>query len=98
MRVVAAVLALTLACAPSKVPLVQHASHDTTVQAAMLVELDAAFERGEADGQSIALFTDRAAVQRGQPQVYGTQADMRDGRLVLEPIAGSWSMIIGCSA
>jgi hypothetical protein len=69
--------------------LVQHASHDTTFQAAMLVELVAAFERGDADGQSVALLTDRVAVQRGLPQVYGTQADMRDGRLVLEPIADS---------
>lgn len=69
--------------------LVQHASHDTAFQAAMLDELVAAFDRGEADGQSVALLTDRVAVQRGQPQVYGTQADLRDGRLVLEPIADS---------
>jgi hypothetical protein len=69
--------------------LVQHASRDTAFQAAMLDELVAAFERGEAEGQSVALLTDRVAVRRGQPQVYGTQAGMRDGRLVLEPIADS---------
>ena len=69
--------------------LVQHASRDTAFQAAMLDELVAAFERGEAEGQSVALLTDRVAVRRGQPQVYGTQADMRDGRLVLAPIADS---------
>jgi hypothetical protein len=69
--------------------LVQHASRDTAFQAAMLDELVAAFERGEAEGQSVALLTDRVAVRRGQSQVYGTQANMRDGRLVLEPIADS---------
>lgn len=69
--------------------LVQHASRDTAFQAAMLEELVAAFERGEAAGQSVALLTDRVAVRRGQPQVYGTQADMRDGRVVLAPIADS---------
>lgn len=55
----------------------------------MLGEIRSAFDRGEADGQSVALLTDRVAVTRGQPQVYGTQADMRDGRLVLNPIADS---------
>ncbi len=69
--------------------LVQHASRDTAFQAAMLRELVTAFEHGEADGQSVALLTDRVAVHRGQPQVYGTQADMRDGRMVFEPIADS---------
>lgn len=69
--------------------IVQHATHDTAFQAEMLDELVAAFERGEADGQSVALLTDRVAVHRGHPQVYGTQMKMRDGRLVLDPIADS---------
>lgn len=69
--------------------IVQHATHDTAFQAKMLGEILSAFDRGDADGQSVALLTDRVAVQRGQPQVYGTQADMRDGRLVLNPIADS---------
>jgi hypothetical protein len=68
---------------------VQHASRDTAFQAAMLAELEVAFANGEADGQSIALLTDRLAVLRLQPQVYGTQANWRDGRLVLEPISDS---------
>ena len=49
--------------------LVQHASHDTAFQAAMLDELVAAFDRGEADGQSVALLTDRVAVLGGLPHV-----------------------------
>lgn len=69
--------------------IVQHATHDTTFQVAMLRELATAVERREADGESLALLTDRVARQRGLPQVYGTQADVRDGRVILDPIADS---------
>jgi hypothetical protein len=69
--------------------LVQHADHDTAFQAAMLPALDAAFRRGQAEGGSVALLTDRLAVARGEPQIYGSQTTSRDGRLVFEPIADS---------
>ena len=69
--------------------LVQHADHDTAFQAAMLPALDAAFRRGQAEGQSVALLTDRLAVARGEPQIYGSQTTSRDGRIVFEPIADS---------
>ena len=69
--------------------LVQHADHDTAFQAAMLPALDAAFRRGQAEGGSVALLTDRLAVARGEPQIYGSQTTTRDGRLVFEPIADS---------
>jgi len=69
--------------------IVQHAAHDTTFQVAMLQELAGAVDRREADGESLALLTDRVARQRGLPQVYGTQADLRDGRVVVDPIADS---------
>ena len=69
--------------------LVQHADHDTAFQAAMLPALDAAFRRGQAEGQSVALLTDRLAVARGDPQIYGSQTTSRDGRIVFEPIADS---------
>jgi|SRR5688572_4860678 len=69
--------------------LVQHADHDTAFQAAMLPALDAAFRRGQADGGSVALLTDRLAVARGEPQIYGSQTTSRDGRIVFEPIADS---------
>ena len=58
----------------------------------MLDELVMAFRRGEADGQSVALLTDRVAVRRGQPQVYGTQADILGGRVTIKPIADSASV------
>jgi len=69
--------------------LVQHADHDTAFQAAMLPEIEAAFRRGQAAGQSVALLTDRLAVARRQPQVYGSQTTMTDGRMTFEPIADS---------
>jgi hypothetical protein len=69
--------------------LVQHADHDTAFQAAMLPALEAAFRRGQASGQSVALLTDRIAVARKEPQVYGSQTKTTDGRLTFEPIKDS---------
>lgn len=69
--------------------LVQHADHDTAFQAAMLPALDAAFRRGQAEGQSVALLTDRLAVARHEPQVFGSQTTVTDGRITFAPIADS---------
>lgn len=72
--------------------LVQHADRDTAFQARVLPSLEAAFRRGEAQGQHVALLTDRLARARGEPQVYGTQATLRDGRMVADPIRDSSSV------
>ncbi len=69
--------------------LVQHADRDTAFQARVLPLLEQAYAAGEAEGQQVALLTDRLAVARGRPQVYGTQADIVGGRSVLKPIADS---------
>jgi hypothetical protein len=69
--------------------LVQHADRDTAFQATVLPLLERAYAEREATGQQVAMLTDRVAKARGQPQVYGTQADMRDGRVDLYPIADS---------
>ena len=68
--------------------LVQH-SPDSAFQAKVLPLLEKAYAAGEAEGQQVALLTDRVAVQRGQPQVYGTQASIVNGRFKLNPIADS---------
>lgn len=68
--------------------IVQH-SPDTAFQAKVLPILEKAYAAGEAEGQQVALLTDRVAVQRGQPQVYGTQASIVNGRFKLNPIADS---------
>jgi hypothetical protein len=69
--------------------LVQHADRDTAFQAAVLPLLERAFAAGQASGQHLALLTDRVATARGQPQVYGSQADIVAGRVILKPIADS---------
>jgi hypothetical protein len=68
--------------------LVQHA-RDTAFQAQVLRLLVRAQAAGEVEGQHLALLTDRVAVTRGQPQVYGTQATIVNGRVVLARLADS---------
>jgi len=72
--------------------LVQHADRDTAFQARVLPALEAAYRRGQAQGQHVALLTDRLATARGEPQVYGTQATMRDGRVIIGPLSDSSSV------
>lgn len=68
--------------------LLQHAS-DTAWQARVLPVLQAAVRQHEVTGQDFALFSDRVAMHRGAAQHYGTQAEVRDGRVVFHPIADS---------
>ena len=68
--------------------ILQH-SPDTAFQAKALPLIEKAFASGEAEGQQVALLTDRVAVQRGQPQTFGTQASVVNGRFKLDPIADS---------
>ncbi len=44
---------------------------------------------GEVDAQELAMLTDRVEVHAGRPQLYGTQATIMDGRVVLDPIVDS---------
>lgn len=69
--------------------ILQHATLDTALMARTLPLLTRAYAVGEAEGQQVALLTDRVARQRGQPQTYGTQASLVNGRFVLDPIADS---------
>jgi hypothetical protein len=69
--------------------LVQHADHDTAFQAWVLPHIERAFRAGDVKGQDVALLTDRLAVARGQPQEYGTQTDLSNGRIVVKPTRDS---------
>jgi hypothetical protein len=69
--------------------IVQHAVHDTAFMRAMLPSIQQAYRRGDLDGGSVALLTDRLEVHAGRPQLYGTQLSLRNGRWVLDPIADS---------
>lgn len=65
--------------------IVQHSpSHE--FQQEMLELVAAAAEAGEAKRSDVAMLTDRVRTNAGQPQVYGTQFQIRDGRLVAHPI------------
>ncbi|MBB4634199.1 DUF6624 domain-containing protein [Longimicrobium terrae] len=68
----------------------QHAT-DPVFQALMLPEVQDAYRRGELEGQSVALLTDRVRAEAGLRQRYGMQPELRDGRYVLgdvEDVAG----------
>jgi hypothetical protein len=69
--------------------MVQHADRDPAFQAAMLPKIEAAYQSGEIDGQSLALLTDRVAKAQGRPQVYGTQTTGHGRILVIDPIDDS---------
>jgi hypothetical protein len=69
--------------------IVQHAVHDTGFMRSMLPAIERAHERGDLDGNAVAMLIDRLEVKAGLPQVYGTQLSFHDGRWVLDPIADS---------
>jgi hypothetical protein len=69
--------------------IVQHAIHDTGFMRSMLPNIEASHARGDLDGGAVAMLIDRVEVKAGRPQIYGTQLSLRDGKLVLDPIADS---------
>jgi hypothetical protein len=66
--------------------IVQHADHDLTLQQEYLSFLKAEYEEGRGSGGHVALLTDRTRLAEGLGQLYGTQLNIEDGRLVLKPI------------
>jgi hypothetical protein len=58
----------------------QHADFDVDFQESALALMRDAEERGEVDETEVAYLADRVAVNRGTPQLYGTQVRCRDGR------------------
>lgn len=47
---------------------------------------DAGYRRHEISGQKVALLTDRVRVHLHPSQIYGTQTQIRDGKIVFAPI------------
>jgi hypothetical protein len=65
----------------------QHAVSDLEFMAKVLGMLKAAYKAGEAEGQWVALMTDRLLVLKDKKkQRYGTQLVAKNGRLVPQPI------------
>lgn len=72
--------------------LVQHADRDVAFQKRYLTWLRKAFRTGRVGGsagEAVALLTDRVRLHEGQPQLYGTQAEIQNGRLRLLPLQDS---------
>ncbi len=65
--------------------IVQH-SPDTVFQKSCLPLVQEAFKGGEVSGNDVALLTDRVFVREGKKQLYGSQARIADGKLVVNPI------------
>ena len=66
--------------------LVQHADRDPAFQKQALPVLREAYKAGEASGEHLALLTDRVLVSEGKPQLYGSQAEIVDGKIVVNPV------------
>jgi hypothetical protein len=67
--------------------IVQHA--DLALQKKALPLVRKAYQKGDIDGQSLALLTDRVHVSEGKPQLYGTQANIQNGEITFDPIRDS---------
>ncbi|WP_330959334.1 DUF6624 domain-containing protein [Photobacterium sp. 53610] len=66
--------------------IVQH-SPDIDFQEKMLPLLEQSYlNREGVTGQEVALLTDRVRIDKGQKQLYGTQANWSDGAIVFKPI------------
>ncbi len=67
--------------------LAQHADPDVDFQEECLGLMRAAVAAHEAEPKCLAYLEDRVAVNRGRPQIYGTQFFAVDGEMVPRPIA-----------
>ncbi|HEY7311706.1 MAG TPA: DUF6624 domain-containing protein [Gemmataceae bacterium] len=66
--------------------LVQHADRDREFQKRCLKLLEKAVKADEAAGIDLAYLTDRVRVAENKKQVYGTQFEVKDGKLAPYPI------------
>lgn len=66
--------------------IIQH-SPDIAFKAEMLPYLKKSYlNEGGISGQQLALLTDRVLIAQGKKQIYGTQVDLVDGKVVFSPI------------
>jgi len=65
--------------------IVQHAILDQNFQEYCIPLLEFAVNNGEAKGWQLAYLQDRVLIQKGKPQIYGTQHELKDGKVVPKP-------------
>lgn len=66
--------------------IIQH-SPDTAFKEEMLPYLEQSYLSNDGiSGQQLALLTDRVFIAQGKAQIYGTQADLSEGKVVFSPI------------
>ncbi|MCP4325107.1 MAG: hypothetical protein GY787_25325 [Alteromonadales bacterium] len=66
--------------------IIQH-SPDIAFKEEMLPYLEKSYLNNEGvSGQQVALLTDRVLIAQGKKQIYGTQADLSEGKVVFSPI------------
>lgn len=65
--------------------LVQHAVSDE-IRERVKEPMRLAFERKEISPDRYAAFIDRLLVNQGKPQIYGSNFEMKDGRMVMSPV------------
>lgn len=70
----------------------QDADHDVGFQRSVSEHRREAYDMGNAPGQQVALLTDRVRVAEGTPQLYGTQAQFRNGEITFHSIQDSSSV------
>ncbi len=68
--------------------ILQH-SPDTLFQRECVPFIKKAYYAGEVTASDFSVFIDRVLVREGKPQLYGTQANIVDGRIILDAIADS---------
>ncbi|QUM80243.1 hypothetical protein HWV01_08060 [Moritella sp. 5] len=66
--------------------IVQHAILDEKFMAACLELLQEAIKNDDAESWCFAYLKDRTLTMKGKPQIYGTQFDMKNGKVVPFPI------------
>jgi len=67
--------------------IIQHAPLET--QEEMLPLVETSYQQGHLPGSSYAELVDRIRTRNGEPQLYGTQGSIQNGKLVLHAIADS---------
>jgi hypothetical protein len=65
--------------------LLQH-TPDETLRRKSIKPITKAFKRREIPPHDYANFVDRLLVHQGKPQLYGSNFDMKDGKLVMSPV------------